>query len=168
MSVSGMVSRGATAPDFTLEGTRGAEVREFTLSEVAAGRPTVLVFYVYDFSPVCTDQVCEIDDMELLTPNDDIAVLGVSTDGPYSHQRFIAEHDISYPLLTDDEKRVYERYGMVERAEDGFRQPKRGIVLLDADRTVRYQWISEDNWEEWPVDPIFEVNAMVDDLSPPS
>ena len=35
---------GDTATDFTLIGTQGEEVREFTLSEFADGRPTMLVF----------------------------------------------------------------------------------------------------------------------------
>jgi alkyl hydroperoxide reductase subunit AhpC len=49
-----MVDEGETGVDFTLEGTQGEAVREFTLSEFAAGRQTVLSFYIYDFSPVCT------------------------------------------------------------------------------------------------------------------
>jgi peroxiredoxin len=64
--------------------------------------------------------MCEINDMEMLTFNDDVAVLGISSDGPYSHQQFITQN-ISYPLLTDDEKQVYEQYGMIEQSEDGTR-----------------------------------------------
>lgn len=159
-----MVETGATAPDFTLVGTQGDDVREFTLSEFADGRPAVLAFYVYDFSPVCTAQMCEVDDMELLTLNDDIAVLGISPDGPYSHQQFIAQHDLSYPLLTDDDREVYEEYGMIDRNEDGKRQQKRGIVLLDADRTVRYRWVAEDNWDPWRMSPLTEAYEVGMDL----
>jgi peroxiredoxin len=160
-----MVSEGETAPDFTLEGTQGEEIREFTLSEFAGSRPAVLVFYIYDYSPVCTDQMCELNDMEFLTFNDDIAVLGISTDGPYSHRRFIADNDLSYPLLTDDDKRVYEQYGMIDRTEDGRRKPKRGVVLVDADRVVRYRWQAEDNWDAWRIRPLSEVEARAKELT---
>jgi peroxiredoxin len=152
-----MVETGATALDFTLTGAQGDEVREFTLSEFAAGRPAMLVFYVYDFSPVCEDQMCELNDMEMLTFNDEIAVLGISPDGPYSHQQFIRQNNLSYPLLTDEDKQVYDQFGMLEETDEGKRNQKRGIVLLDADRTVRYRWVIDDNWEPWDMDPLHEA-----------
>lgn len=160
-----MVQPSETAPDFTLLGTRGDDVREFTLSEFAAERPTMLVFYVYDFSPVCESQMCELNDMELLTLNDDIAVLGISPDGPYSHQKFINQNDLTYPLLTDDDKRVYEQYGMLEQTDDGKRQHKRGIVLVDADRTVRYRWVADDNWDVWEMAPLSEAYEISQNLA---
>lgn len=156
---------GETAPDFTLEGTQGETVREFTLSEIATGRPVVLVFYIYDYSPVCTEQMCEVNDMEFLTFNDDVAVLGISTDGPYSHQRFIADNDITYPLLTDDDKMVYEQYGLIEHTDDGKRKPRRGIVVIDGDRNVRYRWKSQNNWDEWRTQPLSEVNDLINELT---
>ena len=95
--------------------------------------------------------------MEMLTFNDDIAVLGISTDGPFSHQRFIAENDLSYPLLTDEHKTVYDRYDMIEHTDEGGRDARRGVVLLDADRTVRYRWESESNWDDWEMTPLHEA-----------
>lgn len=159
-----MVGLGETAPDFTLVGTGGDTVSEFTLSEFAEGSPTVLVFYIYDYSPVCTAQMCEVNDAEFLTFDPGVRVLGISTDGPYSHQQFMSDNNLSYPLLTDGEKRVYERYDMVERAESGVNEPKRGVVLLDGDRTVRYRWEAADNWDEWDTQPIAEVNSRVGEL----
>ena len=101
--------------------------------------------------------MCEVNDMEMLTFNDDIAVLGVSTDGPYSHQQFIGQNNISYPLLTDDDKKVYEQYDMIKQTDDDSRQPKRGIVLLDSDRVVRYRWEAADNWDKWTMEPLHEA-----------
>jgi len=39
-----LIELGSTAPDFTLNGAQEDEIREFTLSEFAAGRPVALVF----------------------------------------------------------------------------------------------------------------------------
>ncbi len=163
-SAAPVTETGSTAPDFTLPGTQGDGVQDYTLSEFAAGRPVALVFYIYDYSPVCTEQMCEINEMEFLTVNDDIGVIGISTDGPYSHQRFIADNDISYPLLTDDEKQVYEQYGMIEHTDDGRRKTKRGIVLVDSDLTVRYRWEAESNWDEWEMQPLNDIHELTDEI----
>jgi peroxiredoxin len=109
--------------------------------------------------------MCEVNDMEFLTFNEDVTVLGISTDGPYSHQRYTADNDISYPLLTDDEKEVYEQYGMTERTDEGKRQAKRGIVLIDGDRVVQYRWQAEDNWDDWETTPLSEANSILNDLT---
>jgi peroxiredoxin len=159
-----MVNVDDVGPDFTLEGTRGEEIREFTLSEFADGRPVVLVFYIHDYSPVCTNQMCEINDMDFLTFNDDAGVLGISTDGPYSHREFIRTNDISYPLLSDVDKEVYEAYGMTEQ-KNGKQQTKRGVVLLDSDRTVKYRWQAADNWDPWEMTPLQEVDELIRELT---
>ena len=159
-----MVETGDMAPDFTLTGAQGDEIREFTLSAFADGRPTVLVFYIHDFSPVCTDQMCEINDMEFLTFNDDAAVLGISTDGPFSHREFIEDTDISYPLLSDVDKEIYEAYGMID-TEGEKQHTKRGVVLVDGDRTVQYCWQAADNWDEWEMDTLNEIDTKVRELA---
>jgi len=158
-----MVQKGDTAPEFTLEGVADGEIRTFALSELLADGPAVLTFYIYDYSPVCTDQMCEVNDMEFLTLNDDATPVGISTDGPYSHRQFAADNDLSYPLLTDDDKEVYEQYGMLV-TEDGKRQPRRGIVVVDTDRTVQYRWMADDNWDAWEVAPLDEANTVVREL----
>jgi peroxiredoxin Q/BCP len=91
-----VVEVGDTAPNFALTGTQWETIEEFTLPEFSAGRPTMLIFYVSDFSPVCSTQLCEVTDMELLTFNDDVAMVGISPDGPYSHRQFSPENDRSF------------------------------------------------------------------------
>jgi len=78
---------------------------------------------------------------------------------------FIADKDFSYPLLTDDNKRVYDQYGMIEHTEDARCQAKRGIVLIDPDPTVRYRWEAEDNWDDWPYQALRDIHALTDELT---
>jgi peroxiredoxin Q/BCP len=40
------------------------------------------------------------------------AILGVSTDGEKSHQKFIEKFDLPFPLIADTEKKVVEAYGV--------------------------------------------------------
>lgn len=152
---------GRDIEDRQFTGVQGTEITDFTLSELARDRPMLLVFYVYDFSPVCTDQMCEINDAEVLTFNDDAAVVGVSPDGPYSHQRFVEETGITYPLLTDDDKVLYEAFDMIEETPAGERQHKRGLVLLDSDLTVQHRWVAGDNWDEWSMERIEDANEVI-------
>jgi len=159
-----MVVTGETAPGFRLQGAKDGEIQTFTLSELLEDGPVVLAFYIYDYSPVCTDQMCEMNDMEFLTFNADATPVGISTDGPYSHREFAADNDLTYPLLTDDDKQVYEQYGMVATAEDGSREARRGIVVVGTDRTVQYRWVAEDNWDAWEVAPLDEANSVVTEL----
>lgn len=159
-----MIELGDTAPEFTLEGAVDGEVGTFTLSDALEERPVLLSFYIYDYSPVCTEQMCEMNDMEFLTFNDDAAVFGISTDGPYSHMQFAEDNNLSYPLLTDTDKVVYEQYGMMETTAEGNREPRRGIIVVDRDRTVQYRWVADDNWDTWEIEPLNEANNVVKEL----
>jgi hypothetical protein len=53
---------------------------------------------------------------------------------------------------------------MTERTDSGKGAPKRGPVLLDSDRTVEYVWRAEDNWDEWKMDLLYEINDRIRDL----
>ena len=159
-----MANVGETVADFSAEAAQGEELLEITLSEYADGRPTALVFYVHDFSPVCKTQMCEVNDTEFLTFNDAVRVLGISTDGPYSHQKFIEENNLSYPLIHDADKEISEMFGMIAETADGRRRPKRGVVLIDGDRTIRYWWQAADNWDEWRTNPIADLSEVLNGL----
>ncbi len=41
-------------------------------------------------------------------------VLGVSKDSVASHQKFKAKHAIPFPLLSDPDKKVHEKYGVLK------------------------------------------------------
>lgn len=155
---------GDKVDDFTATAVSEGEITELTLSDYADGRATALVFYIHDFSPVCETQMCEINDSEFLTFNDDVVVLGVSTDGPYSHRRFIEDNDLSYPLVYDEDKRIYEMFDMIVEGEEGRQKPKRGIVLVDGEFTIRYWWQAQDNWDSWGMKPVSDVSEVLDEL----
>ena len=38
-------------------------------------------------------------------------MLGVSPDGPAAHQKFAKKHDLPFPLLCDEDKKVMTKYG---------------------------------------------------------
>lgn len=70
------------APGFTLPGTDGETIEVHTLSEFTTTGPTKLAFYPFDFGPVCVDQLCALHDLDWLTIDADVDVLGLSLTAP--------------------------------------------------------------------------------------
>lgn len=157
-----MIEVGDSAPEFTLDGAHQDEIGQFTLSDAITDKLGVLVFYVHDFSPQCTEQMCEVNDSEMLTFEDEVTVLGISSDGPYSHREFGQQNRISYPLLSDVNLDVYDDYGLLD-VDDGVPQPRRGVFLVDTDQTVRYRWKASDN-TQWSMDPLQDVYELIQEF----
>ncbi len=94
---------GDQAPDFTLPSTSGDQ----SLSKYR-GQWVVLYFYPKDNTPGCTTQACDLrDNLSTL----DAVVLGVSPDGIESHEQFIKDHGLNFPLVSDEDHSLAERYG---------------------------------------------------------
>ena len=101
------LAKGDPAPDFELADQAGNVHR---LSDYA-GQTVVLYFYPRDNTPGCTKQACSFrDDMGEIKAEGAV-VLGVSTDSAESHQKFIAKHELNFPLLVDTDAEVATRYG---------------------------------------------------------
>lgn len=140
-----MLEVGETAPDFQLLGTDGGNVRSYRLSDYTADGPVLLRFYPGDFSAVCGDKLCEFRDMEWLTVNPDVTVFGVSTDTIPAHQAFVAELDLNFPLLSDNNGTVSKQYGVCLEEVAGHRidGALHAVYIVDPDRQVQYAWSFE-------------------------
>src|SRR3712207_4767424 len=64
---------GQVAPDFTLDDENGNPV----LLSGLRGRPVVLVFYPFDWSPLCTDEICSVRDRETAWEREGAQVFGI-------------------------------------------------------------------------------------------
>lgn len=98
---------GAKAPAFTLTADDGSKVR---LSDFA-GKPVVLYFYPKDDTPGCTRQACAFRDAEADLKKAGAVVLGVSADDTASHAKFRDKYNLNFPLLSDTDHKVAEKYG---------------------------------------------------------
>lgn len=143
-----MIAEGDTAPSFTLPGTRGNDVEKYRLSDFIDSGAVVLVFYPFDFSPVCTDELCMFRDAEWLTFTEGVDVVGISLDSCYAHRRFIHEHNLPFPLLSDTTGQVTREYGLsYDEWEHHVGVPKRALVTIDDSQSVRYVWATEDAYQ---------------------
>ena len=79
-----VVAAGQPAPDFTLKTSEG---EDFTREQLL-GRTTVLVFYPFAFSPVCTDQLSLYNEVLEDFAAKGATLYGVSCDATYSQTAF--------------------------------------------------------------------------------
>src|SRR5438105_6072349 len=99
---------GDRAPDFTAMTNDGGKV---SLSDLK-GKPVVLYFYPRDNTPGCTKEACAFRDEFAEFKNKGAVVLGVSTDSPKSHAKFVEKHKLPFTLLADEDKKIVKAYGV--------------------------------------------------------
>lgn len=102
------LSDGDKAPDFTLKDDNGKTIK---LSELK-GKKVVLYFYPKDDTPGCTKEACSFRDGFKEIQKKGAVVLGVSPDSVESHKKFKGKFNLNFPLLSDEEKKVVNAYGV--------------------------------------------------------
>ncbi|HHK42870.1 MAG TPA: thioredoxin-dependent thiol peroxidase [Planctomycetaceae bacterium] len=98
---------GTRAPAFQLKDDQGRTVK----LSVFKGRPVVLYFYPKDDTPGCTKEACAFRDASSRLEKLGAVVLGVSPDSVESHAKFRDKYHLNFPLLSDPQHRVAEKYG---------------------------------------------------------
>jgi peroxiredoxin len=129
-----IIAPGEVAPELSL-GTENGE--RFTQADLQ-GKTTVLVFYPFAFSPVCTDQL-QVYERELTEPRGEgVAVYGVSCDSSWAQKAFREKLDVTIPQLSDFEPKgaACEAFGVLH--ESGF--PQRALIIVDPDGVVRWSY----------------------------
>ena len=98
---------GAKAPAFTLPDADGTKV---SLSGFA-GRKVVVYFYPRDDTPGCTKEACQFNDALSQFEGLGIPVIGISPDKQAAHVKFRDKYGLQFPLLSDPDHTVMEKYG---------------------------------------------------------
>ena len=127
------------APDFTLPRDGGGEV---TLSE-QRGRAVVLFFYPRDDTPGCTKESIGFSEQLQAFADAGAQVFGISRDSVAKHDKFVAKHGLTTPLLSDENSTVCEDYGVwVEKNMYGRKSMgiERSTFLIDAEGKIARAW----------------------------
>ena len=101
---------GNPAPDFKLQNPDG---NIFKLSDYKGKNPVVVYFYPKANTPGCTKQACGIRDSFTRFKENGIVVFGISVDSKESIKDFIIDHNLNFPLLSDESKEVSKSYGVL-------------------------------------------------------
>lgn len=99
---------GDKAPDINLPANNG---RKVSLKDFQ-GKNIVLYFYPKDDTPGCTVQACGFRDAIQKIEKTDTIVLGISPDNVASHNQFISKFNLPFILLSDEEKKTCQDYGV--------------------------------------------------------
>jgi peroxiredoxin Q/BCP len=101
---------GDPAPDFEGPTSDGSKLG---LKNFLGKRSVVLYFYPKDDTPGCTKEACSFRDNLQPIRNMSAEIIGVSLDSIESHRKFASKYGLSFPLISDKEKRIANAYGVL-------------------------------------------------------
>src|ERR1700730_3095225 len=129
-----VVESGTQAPSFTLATGDGGSFTE----EDLRGQTTVLVFYPFAFSPVCTDQLQLYEELTVELAGRGDALYGVSCDSTWAQSAFREKLGVSSEQLSDFEPKgaACAAFGVLH--EGGF--PQRALAITGPDGVVRFSY----------------------------
>lgn len=99
----------------------------------------VLYFYPRDNTSGCTAQACDLRDNFKEFKNNNYVIVGVSTDSPKSHVKFIEKNNLPFDLIADEDKSVHKLFGTwVEKKMYGktYMGTARKTFLIDENRVI--------------------------------
>ncbi len=136
------VDVGTKAPDFTLPNQDRESV---TLSEEIKKGPVVLAFFPAAFSSVCQQEMCTFRDSMAELNASSARVLGVSVDTFFAQKAWADQQKLNFPLLSDFNKDVIRKYGVVNPDMIGLKDiAKRAVFVIDRSGVVRHREVLED------------------------
>lgn len=100
---------GDSAPDFSLPASNGKNV---SLKDFRDKNKVVLYFYPKDDTPGCTAEACGFKDEIHSFILQNAVVLGISPDPIKNHEKFIMKYDLPFLLLSDEDKKICQAYGV--------------------------------------------------------
>jgi len=129
-----VIGVGDRAPDFTLAGLDGKQVK---LSDLR-GRIVVVHFWA-TWCPPCVEELPSVDALSRALPSRDFQILAVSVDqgGAQAVSSFLQRNRLALPALLDSDHAVASQYGT-------FKFPETYVVGRDG--VVKYKVIGPADW----------------------
>ena len=133
------VAEGVPAPAFSLprDGGSSASLADY------AGKKLVLFFYPRADTPGCTREAIDFTRLRSAFAEAGAEVLGISADTVKAQESFRDKHQLSVPLISDEQHQMLEAYGAWgEKSMYGrtFMGIIRTTVLIDADGRIARIW----------------------------
>ncbi len=139
MDIMSTPETGDKAPAFAAPSDSGETVSLESLK----GHNVVLYFYPKDDTPGCTKEACGFRDAMKTLAKQGVKIVGVSKDSVKSHAKFRDRYDLNFPLLSDEDGKICEAYGVwIEKSMYGrkYMGIDRATFLIDEKGVVRHVW----------------------------
>lgn len=122
---------GKTAENFVLKDQQGNVFELYKNLD----KKVLLVFYPKDNTSVCSAQLTDYETNydEFLKNN--IKVIGINIESQESHASFCANKKISFPVLSDEDKKVSKFFNALNLLGSN----KRKLVLIDTNKKIIYE-----------------------------
>lgn len=107
------------------------------------GHNIVLYFYPKDNTSGCTKESCEFRDLKAHFDKLDTVIIGVSRDSLKSHDKFIADHDLNFTLISDPDETLCNLFDvMKEKSMYGrkYMGIERSTFLFNAKGELINEW----------------------------
>ena len=102
-----MIQEGRKAPAFNLASSTGDKL---ALKDLA-GKYVIVYFYPRDNTPGCTTEANDFNTALRKIKARDAVVVGISKDSIESHCKFADKYALKFPLLSDPDGKMLEKYG---------------------------------------------------------
>jgi peroxiredoxin len=129
-----VIPAGGLVPEFTLRREDGSDFTQRDLQ----GQTSVLVFYPFAFSPVCTDQLNLYQEILGELEDRGATMYGVSCDATYSQTAFREQLGVTIEQLSDFEPKGEACRAFDVYHPDGF--PQRALAVIDSDCVIRWSY----------------------------
>ena len=136
---------GDTAPSFKLFNSDKQQVA----LENYKGKNLVVLFFPLAFTGVCTKELCSMRDDIASYQNLEAEIVAISVDSLFTLEKFKAEQNLNFPLLSDFNKRASTAYGsLYENFVLGMQGvSKRSAFVIDKEGIIRYAEVLENAGE---------------------
>jgi peroxiredoxin len=150
-----VIAPGTPAPSFRLARADGSAFTEADLR----GHGSILVFYPFAFSPVCTEQLQLYEGLLGELAARDVALYGVSCDSTWAQKAFREKLNVTSEQLSDFEPKgaACAAFGVLH--EGGF--PQRALVAVGPDAVVRWSYQAASPGELPPPELVAQAAATL-------
>jgi peroxiredoxin len=153
------VEVGAKAPEFTLP---DQDRQPVSLGDTLKSGPVVLAFFPAAFSGTCQAEMCKFRDSASALNKVNATVLGISVDTFFALKAWGDQNHLNFPLLSDFNKDVIAKYGVVNPDMIGLKNiAKRSVFVVDTGGVVRHREVLEDARNEPNYDAITKSLASL-------
>jgi len=151
-----MPKEGDPAPKFRLPSGNGEYV---SLDDFLGKKNVVLYFYPKDKSAGCTREACSFRDSYSNFKDLNAEIIGVSSDGQKTHDRFAKDQRLPFPLLSDSDGSLRRAYGV--KPTVGL-IPGRATFVIDKHGIIRHIYSAQFHPEQHVREALMTLESIAD------